>query len=216
MAGADAATALGSAHAARADRVSSLDELTPLGSLGSGGWSEVLLVRRSHGAGDADALYALKMVPRRPAHGSAEHEARLVESEDDEARILLSVAHRNIVALHATFRDADYCYMLLTYAGGGDLSVLLEAHGTLDEPVARFLVGQIVLALRYLHVHHRIIYRDLKPGNVLLSDTGHAMLVSSSSTQLLSECSPAMLPTSASPFASAALPCFLPPASLGH
>ena len=58
---------------------------------------------------------------------------------------------------------------------GGDLSKLLDKKGRLTESVAKIYVAEIILALEALH-KNCIIFRDLKPENVVLDANGHAML----------------------------------------
>ena len=58
---------------------------------------------------------------------------------------------------------------------GGDFSSLLENYGCLDEHIARFYFGELVLALESLH-ELGIIHRDLKPQNIMLDATGHIKL----------------------------------------
>lgn len=55
---------------------------------------------------------------------------------------------------------------------GGDLDYYMEVHGPLDEDKARFYAAEIVLGMEELHSLN-ILYRDLKPQNCLLQDTGH-------------------------------------------
>ena len=58
---------------------------------------------------------------------------------------------------------------------GGDLSKLLDKVDSLSEDVAKIYVAEILLALEALHKHN-IIFRDLKPANVLIDEDGHVAL----------------------------------------
>jgi len=51
----------------------------------------------------------------------------------------------------------------------------LRSYGRLDEPIVRFYIAEIILAVEYLHSQN-IIHRDLKPENVLLGTNGHIKL----------------------------------------
>ena len=64
---------------------------------------------------------------------------------------------------------------VLSYAGGGDLFFRLQQQCYLDEPSARVLFAEVVSALRYLHARG-VIYRDLKPDNILVGLDGHILL----------------------------------------
>ena len=66
-------------------------------------------------------------------------------------------------------------HFLLEFCPGGELFYQLSKVEKLTEEQARFYFGEIVLAIEYLH-QNRIIYRDLKPENVLLDFDGHIKL----------------------------------------
>ncbi len=58
---------------------------------------------------------------------------------------------------------------------GGDLFGLMDRHGLMDEPMARFYTSSLTLALQHLHLLE-FVYRDLKPENVLLDFRGFVKL----------------------------------------
>jgi protein kinase X len=71
---------------------------------------------------------------------------------------------------------ADHCdrflYMLLEYVCGGELFTYLRNAGRFECATAMFYASEIVLAIEYLH-SLSIVYRDLKPENLLLDKDGH-------------------------------------------
>ncbi|CAG0882856.1 unnamed protein product [Darwinula stevensoni] len=64
---------------------------------------------------------------------------------------------------------------VMEYLIGGDLKSLLQTYGFFEESMAAFYSAEATLALEYLH-RHGIVHRDVKPDNMLLSDTGHVKL----------------------------------------
>lgn len=71
-----------------------------------------------------------------------------------------------------TFQDDRNLYMLLEYVIGGELFSHLRKAGRFTNDMTRFYAAEIVLAIEYLHARD-IIYRDLKPENLLLDSSGH-------------------------------------------
>lgn len=65
--------------------------------------------------------------------------------------------------------------MLLEYVIGGELFSHLRKAGRFTNDMTRFYAAEIVLAIEYLHSRD-IIYRDLKPENLLLDSTGHVKI----------------------------------------
>merc|ERR1719247_3860406 len=95
-----------------------------------------------------------------------------VEHVKAEKEILLTISHPFIVNLLSVFQDEKRLCMLLEYVNGGELFSYLRKEGRLPDEHAKFYAGEIVLAFQYLHGLH-IVYRDLKPENLLMDTDGH-------------------------------------------
>ena len=100
---------------------------------------------------------------------------RQVEHVNAERYILSRVHHPFIVDLFATFQDSLNVYMLMSYVPGGELFTHLRRAKYFTPDVTRFYLATIILALKYLHSFN-IIYRDLKPENLLLDSRGYLRL----------------------------------------
>ena len=79
------------------------------------------------------------------------------------------------MSLHYAFQSSEKLYLVLDYCPGGELFFHLSRYRRFPERVARFYAAELLLALGHLHSKH-IIYRDLKPENVLLDADGHVKL----------------------------------------
>jgi len=95
-----------------------------------------------------------------------------VEHVKAEKDILLSIHHPFIVNLLMVFQDEKRLCMLLEYVNGGELFSYLRKEGRLPNESTMIYTGEIVLAFQYLQSIH-IVYRDLKPENLLIDTDGH-------------------------------------------
>ena len=93
-----------------------------------------------------------------------------------ERQILLSCDSPFIVRLFRTFNSADTVHFLMEACLGGELYAVYRRHGFYGcAAKARFYAASVVLAFVHLH-ERRIIYRDLKPENLLLDTRGFCKL----------------------------------------
>ncbi|XP_026495247.1 ribosomal protein S6 kinase beta-2 [Nymphalis io] len=138
--------------------------------LGKGGYGKVFQVRKITGP-DPGAYFAMKVLKK----------ASIVRNQKDtahtkaERNILEAVKHPFIVELVYAFQTGGKLYLILEYLSGGELFMHLEREGIFLEDTACFYLSEIILALEHLH-SLGIIYRDLKPENVLLDAQGHVKL----------------------------------------
>lgn len=145
-----------------------LDDFERLKVLGKGSYGKVFLVR--HKQKGQDKIYAMKML--RKEHVVNRNQ---VEHTATERRVLEHVSHPFIVPLHYAFQTPKKLYLVLGFCPGGELFFHLSRAGRFSEGRTRFYACELVLALEYLH-SLEIIFRDLKPENVLLDADGHALL----------------------------------------
>jgi CRP-like cAMP-binding protein/tRNA A-37 threonylcarbamoyl transferase component Bud32 len=94
-----------------------------------------------------------------------------------EKDILASLSpHPCVVTLHNCFQTPTQLFMLMELATGGELYSLLEKVLRFEPSQARFYTGCVVLAIGHLH-KHGVIFRDLKPENLLLAENGYLKLI---------------------------------------
>jgi serine/threonine protein kinase len=98
-----------------------------------------------------------------------------VEHTITERRVLGYTRHPFIIQLHYAFQTRDKLFLVVDYAGGGEMFFHLGRLGRFKESMARFYSAQLVLALGHLH-KLGVVYRDLKPENVLFDELGHVKL----------------------------------------
>ncbi|KAH7828073.1 putative Protein kinase domain [Monocercomonoides exilis] len=80
-----------------------------------------------------------------------------------------------IPKLHFAFQTPRKLYVVMDWANGGELFFHLRRAGTFPLSLSLFYVAELALTLHHLH-SQKIVYRDLKPENVLIQENGHIML----------------------------------------
>ncbi|XP_053991945.1 putative serine/threonine-protein kinase PRKY [Hylaeus volcanicus] len=92
-----------------------------------------------------------------------------------ERAILSCVSHPFLVKMYTTFKDAHYLYIVLEFVPGGEFFTFLRKSRRFENSVACFYASQITLIFEYLHSKN-IVYRDLKPENLLIAQDGYLKL----------------------------------------
>jgi len=97
-----------------------------------------------------------------------------VEYIKNEREILIKLRHQFIVRLFYCFKNERKLFFALEYCPGGELFNILLKRRRLSENQAMFYSSQVLLALEYLH-ENGIVYRDLKPENVVIDAKGSVL-----------------------------------------
>ena len=145
-----------------------VDMLDVLKPMGSGAFGTAWLVQHR----ETKQTYALKAMDKaRCLRG--DWQAVIMREKD----VLASIPpHAHIVTLLNTFQDASTLYMLMDLAPGGELYQLLVQHEAFSAFQARFYGGCVVLGLEHLHAQG-VVFRDLKPENLLLDKRGYVKII---------------------------------------
>ncbi|XP_029119147.1 serine/threonine-protein kinase RHS3 isoform X2 [Elaeis guineensis] len=94
-----------------------------------------------------------------------------------EREILSLLDHPFLPTLYSHFETEKFYCLVMEYCSGGNLHSLRQKQPNkyFSEQAARFYASEVLLALEYLHMLG-VVYRDLKPENVLVREEGHIML----------------------------------------
>ena len=102
-----------------------------------------------------------------------------VEHVQQERKLLQRLDHPFVVSLEYAFQSSNSLFLVMEFCQGGDLYQHMHSKPIgsrhFAEAAAKFIVAELVLALGHLH-ESDIVYRDLKPENVLFDTQGHVRL----------------------------------------
>ncbi|EEQ97130.1 protein kinase, putative [Perkinsus marinus ATCC 50983] len=135
--------------------------------IGDGASCSVILVRRR----DNGKLYAVKMMTKERILSNNKRMERAMM----ERKVLAKARHPFIVTMYWAFQTRSHLYFVLEFCAGGELFYHMMQRGHFDESTAKFYFCEVLLGLEYLHSQN-VLYRDLKPENVLLDLDGHVRL----------------------------------------
>jgi len=150
-------------------RAPKLSEFEKVGLLGCGGFGSVRLVRVKNDK--QKTSYALKQISK-----GYIVKMHLCDQICNERRILSMTNSPFIAQFYCTYKDAESLYFLLEACLGGEIfAVYNQKHFHGSMPHCIFYGACVVRAFEHLH-ERRIIYRDLKPENMLLTNEGYCKL----------------------------------------
>ncbi|XP_054247263.1 serine/threonine-protein kinase PLK1 [Indicator indicator] len=128
--------------------------------LGKGGFARCYELTEA----ESQEVFAGKVVPK-----SLLVKPHQKEKMSMEIAIHRSLAHRHVVGFHGFFEDSNFVYVVLELCRRRSLLELHKRRKVLSEPEVRYYLRQTILGCQYLH-SSRVIHRDLKLGNLFLSD----------------------------------------------
>jgi len=148
---------------------------TLLEKIGSGAFGSVFKVTHNL----TGETFAMKAISKRYLLRTQQLKYALSESQ-----LLKVVNHPFIIKMHYAFQTFRYLYFIIDYCNCGDLAMHIAKNAVFKENEAQFYIAELILAIEYLHSLN-IVYRDLKPENLLignnfllitLGDDGHLRL----------------------------------------
>jgi len=147
----------------------SIGDFNLLKVIGQGSFGKVLLVSKKEEP-NKGKVFAMKVLNKSTIIARNE-----VEHTKSEKSILMKLEFPFLVKLHYSFQTPDKLYFVMDYINGGELFYHLQKEKKFSEERVRFYAAEIVAGLEYLHTAG-VIYRDLKPENLLLTNEGHIVM----------------------------------------
>ena len=149
------------------DNTIELKDLDNVKELGSGNFGSVNLVRNKKNK----FMYAIKALNLEQI--KLENLEECVEVERD---VLLKIDHPFIMKMVKYLKNESYIFFINEYIKGKELWEVIRDIGLLNKEQTQYYGGSILLAIDYLH-KQKIIYRDIKPENVMVSIKGYIKII---------------------------------------
>ncbi|XP_055336516.1 cAMP-dependent protein kinase catalytic subunit 1-like [Paramacrobiotus metropolitanus] len=140
-----------------------LNDFDRIKTLGAGSFGRVILVKSK----DRGEYLAMKILDKEKIV-----KMKQVEHTMNEKQVLYSIRFPFCVNMAYHFQDNANLYMCLEFISGGELFSHLRNFGKFPEPQAKFYAAQVIMGFEYLHSLD-LVYRDLKPENLLLDNHGY-------------------------------------------
>ena len=134
--------------------------------LGKGGFGEVYLVQLKK----TKNIYALKAIDKKQILQSD-----IKKYVENERKVYEKFHSPFIINFYRAFQSNLYLYLLIENMPNGDLKSYIKKYKTFTESEVKLISAQLILALEHLH-KQGIIYRDLKPDNILIDSEGYIKL----------------------------------------
>eukprot|EP00826_Nyctotherus_ovalis_P058691 TRINITY_DN8092_c0_g1_i2.p1 TRINITY_DN8092_c0_g1~~TRINITY_DN8092_c0_g1_i2.p1 ORF type:complete len:300 (+),score=77.01 TRINITY_DN8092_c0_g1_i2:1647-2546(+) len=145
------------------EEVTNYSSFTVLEKIGEGGFGQVFKVKLNK----TNEIFAMKSISK-----SYLLKTKQLKYAQNECKILREMNNPFVIKMHYAFQTPQHLYFVLDYCEGGDLSIHIAKKEMFEEYEAKFYLAELILAIEYLHAKD-IIYRDLKPENVLLCTGTH-------------------------------------------
>eukprot|EP00340_Litonotus_pictus_P009583 CAMPEP_0170514602 /NCGR_PEP_ID=MMETSP0209-20121228/1181_1 /TAXON_ID=665100 ORGANISM="Litonotus pictus, Strain P1" /NCGR_SAMPLE_ID=MMETSP0209 /ASSEMBLY_ACC=CAM_ASM_000301 /LENGTH=356 /DNA_ID=CAMNT_0010798759 /DNA_START=8 /DNA_END=1078 /DNA_ORIENTATION=- len=143
-----------------------VDDFTILKVIGRGSYGKVLLVKKNN----TEEILAMKILKKKEM---------IIRNQflhiKNERKIMEMIDHPFIIKLKYAFQNRQKLYLLTDFCPGGELFFHIQKIHRFNEEATKFYAAQIILALECLHSKD-IIYRDLKPENVVIDINGYIKL----------------------------------------
>ena len=149
------------------DNTIELKDLDNIKQLGSGSYGSVNLVKNRKNK----YYYAVKALNLEQI--KKENLEICVKLEKD---VLLKTDHPFIMKMVKYLKNENYIFFIQEYIKGKELWEVIRDIGLLNKEQTQFYGASILLAIDYLH-KHKIIYRDIKPENVMVNEKGYIKII---------------------------------------
>lgn len=134
--------------------------------LGKGGFGEVYLVQQKK----TENYFALKAIEKKIVLKETSKKYAI-----NERTVYAQFNHPFIIRFYRAFQSKNYLYLLCEHAPNGDLKSYIKKYKSFSEEITKLVAAQIILAIEHLH-RKAIVYRDLKPDNILIDKEGFVKL----------------------------------------